>query len=164
MTRLFMFVSTSPLRRGRLTWNAVPLVLIVCLAGPGRALAAEETTPAMASDARTPATFAWPRLDVQRWSLAPKGLVGATPLAQRGSPRDTLKNGAIIGAIAGAVGAGAFGALICHLYQEKGDASCWPDALRVAAIGAAIGTGAGVAVDAARTRHPGIGVRIRVAF
>ena len=162
MTRLFMLVSTSPLRRGRLTWSAMPLALIVCLAGSGRVLAAEETTPVMASDARTSSTFA--RLDVRGWSLAPKGFVGATPPGQRRSSRDTLKNGAIIGAIAGAVGAGAFGALICHLYQEKGDASCWPDALRGATIGAAVGTGAGIAVDASLTRHAGVAVRVGVGF
>lgn len=68
------------------------------------------------------------------------------------------------GAIVGAVGLGALGALICQLYQEEGGASCLPDALRGAAIGAAIGTGAGVAVDAALTRHTGVAVRVRVRF
>ena len=77
---------------------------------------------------------------------------------------DSLKNGAIIGAIVGAVGLGAFGAFICNLYQEEGGASCLPDTLRVAAIGAAIGAGIGVAVDAALTRHAGVTVRISVKF
>ena len=139
-------------------------VLIACLAVPGRARAADEETPAMARDTRTPSALARPSLDAQSRSLALNGLMGAAHPAQRVSPHDSLKNGAIIGAIVGAVGAGAFGALICRLYQEEGDASCWSDALRVAAIGAAIGTGAGVAVDAARTRHPGVGVRIHFAF
>ena len=90
--------------------------------------------------------------------------MGIAQPAQRGLSRDTLKNGAIIGAIVGAVGLGAFGAFICNLYQEEGGASCLPDTLRVAAIGAAIGTGAGVAVDAALTRHAGVTVRIGVKF
>jgi hypothetical protein len=112
----------------------------------------------------TPSAFVWPRLvEVQRVPLA-EGLVGTAESAQRGSSRDTLKNGAIIGAIVGAVGLGAFGAFICHLYQEEGGASCLPDALRGAAIGAAIGTGAGVAVDAALTRNAGVTVRIGVRF
>jgi hypothetical protein len=62
------------------------------------------------------------------------------------------------------VGLGAFGALLCHLYREEGGASCLPDTLRVAAIGAAVGAGAGVAVDAAFTRNAGVAVRVGVKF
>jgi hypothetical protein len=90
--------------------------------------------------------------------------VGAAQPVQRGSSRDTLKNGAILGAVVGAVGLGAFGAFICHLHQEEGGASCLADSVRVAAIGAAIGIGAGVAVDAALSRNAGVMVRIRVRF
>jgi hypothetical protein len=112
-----------------------------------------------------PSAFVGPRLaDVQRRSLHPEGLVAIAQPALRGSSRDTLKNGAIIGAVVGAVALGAVGALICNLYQAEGDASCLPDTLRVAAIGAAIGTGAGVAVDAALTRNAGVTVRIGVTF
>jgi hypothetical protein len=115
----------------------------------------------------TPTSFAfvWPRLvDVQCRSLAAEELVGIAQPAQRASSRDTLKTGALFGAIVGAVGLGAFGAFICHLYREENGASCSPDALRGIAIGAAIGTGAGVAVDAAFTRHAGVAVRIGVTF
>ena len=118
----------------------------------------------MGSDAQAPSAVTPPRLDLQVRSLALKGLVGTAQPAPRTSSRDTLKNGALIGAVAGAVGAGAFGALICHLYQQDGGASCWPDALRGAAIGAAIGTGTGFAIDAALTRRPGVAVRVGVAF
>jgi hypothetical protein len=90
--------------------------------------------------------------------------VGVAQPAQRGASRDTLKNGAIIGAVVGAVGLGALGAFICNLYQEEGGASCLPDTLRVAAIGAAIGLGAGVAVDAALTRNAGVTVRVGFTF
>ena len=143
----------------------VTLALIVCLAGPGRAIAAQEVTPTVPSLALIPSSFVRPRLvDVQRRPFALEGLAGITQPAQRGSSRDSLKNGAVIGAIAGAVGLGALGGLICHLYQAEGDASCWSDTLRVAAIGAAIGTGAGITVDAALTRHSGIAVRVGVTF
>ena len=144
---------------------AVTLALIVCLAGSGRAIAAQEVTPTVPSHALTPSSFVRPRLvDLRRRPFALEGLAGIAQPAQRGSSRDSLKNGAVIGAIAGAVGLGALGGLICHLYQEEGDASCWSDTLRVAAIGAAIGTGAGITVDAAFTRHAGVGVRVGVRF
>jgi len=142
---------------------AVTLALIVCLAGSGRAIAAQEVTPTVPSHALTPSSFVRPRL-VDLRTFAMEGLAGIAQPAQRGSSRDSLKNGAVIGAIAGAVGLGALGGLICHLYQEEGDASCWSDTLRVAAIGAAIGVGAGITVDAALTRHAGAAVRIGVRF
>ena len=164
MNRLFLFLPKASRRRGR-TGIAMPLALTVCLAGAGRAVTAQEETPAATSRALTPSVFGRARLvDAQRRLLAVEGSVGIAQPAQRVSSRDTLKNGAIIGAIAGAVGLGAFGGLICHLYQEEGDASCWPDTLRVAAIGAAIGTGVGLSVDAALTRHAGVAVRVGVTF
>lgn len=147
-----------------MTRRALPLALIACLAASARTLAAEEP-PTAASHGRAISAFARPRLDVGHPSLTLKGLADtAQPAQRRSSSRDTVRNGAVIGAIAGALGAGAFGGLICRLYQEEGGPSCWPDALRGAAIGAAIGTGAGIAVDAARARHPGVGVRISVTF
>jgi hypothetical protein len=142
---------------------AVTLALIVCLAGSGRAIAAQEVTSTVPSHALTPSSFVRPRL-VDLRTFAMEGLAGIAQPAQRGSSRDTLKNGAIIGAIAGAAGLGALGGLICHLYQEEGDASCWSDTLRLAAIGAAIGTGAGITVDAALSRHSGVAVRVGVRF
>jgi hypothetical protein len=113
----------------------------------------------------TPSAFVWPRLvKVQRRSLAAEGLAGIAQPAQRGSSRDTFTNGAIIGAVVGAVSLAAVGGFICNLHQEEGGPSCLPDTLRVAAIGAAIGIGSGVAVDAALTRHAGVTVRIGVKF
>jgi len=140
------------------------LVLIACLAGSARAIGAQEETT-VPSHAPALAALERPRpVDVQSRLLAVERLVGIPQPAQRRSSRDTLKNGAIIGAIAGAAGLGALGGLICHLYQEEGDASCWSDTLRLAAIGAAIGTGAGITVDAALSRHSGVAVRVGVAF
>ena len=135
-------------------------VLIACLASSARAVTAQE--PAQTA---TPSAVAWPRPDeVQHRSFAADDLAGIARLAQQRSSRDTLKNGAIIGTVVGAAGLGALTALICHLYQEEGGASCLRDTLRGAAIGAAIGIGAGVAVDAAFTRHAGVTVRIGVTF
>ena len=144
--------------------RSMSLALILCLGCSGRALAAQEETPTIPSRKVTPSAVALPRLVDVRRPLAVEALAGAAQPAQRGSSRDTLKNGAIIGAIAGAAGSAAFVALICQLYQEEGGASCWPDTLRGAAIGAAIGVGAGVTIDAALTRQPGVAVRIGVTF
>ena len=78
--------------------------------------------------------------------------------------RDSVKNGAIIGAVVGAAALGTVGGVICNLLHEPGTPSCWSDTLRVAAIGAGIGLGAGVAVDAAFARRQGVAVRVRIRF
>jgi hypothetical protein len=153
--------------------------LIVCLASSGRPMTAQEKAQPAPLDEQqwtrvatimgglkpTPSAFVWPRRDDgQRRSLPAQELVGVAPPVLRASSRDSLKNGAIIGAIVGAVSLGALGALICNLQQEEGGASCLPDTMRIAAIGAAIGIGAGVAVDAALARNAGVTVRIGVKF
>ncbi len=161
------------------TTTAVSLALIACLASDGRPITAQEMVQAAPVDEQrwsrvatitpgpqpTPSAFVWPRLvEVQRRSIAVEELVGIAQLAQRVSSRDTLKNGAIIGAVVGAAALGTIGAFICHLYQEEGGPSCLSDTLRGAAIGAAIGTGAGVSVDAALSRHAGFTIRIGITF
>ena len=163
----------------RRTSYAMSLALIVCLASSGSPLTAQERAPTeplgeqpwarqatiMPGLGPTPSPFVGPRLaEVERRSLFAKEMVGIPQLAQPTPSRYTLKNGAIIGAVVGAVSLGALGALICNLYQEEGGASCLPDTLRVAAIGAAIGGGAGLAVDAALSRNAGVAVRIGVTF
>jgi len=85
------------------------------------------------------------------------------PPQQRAGSRDSLRNGAILGAVIGAVAFGASAAIVCKAYQEKGGASCVPDTLRFAAIGGAIGAGAGLAIDAARTDR-GVTVRLAISF
>ena len=142
------------------TRAAISLVLIACLVSSARTITAQEQ-----AQTATPSVIAWPPgVEVQHRSFAADDLVGSARPAQRRSSRDTLKNGAIIGAVVGAAGLGAVAALICNLYQEEGGASCLRDTLRGAAIGAAVGIGAGVAVDAAFTRHAGVTVRIGVTF
>jgi hypothetical protein len=156
----------------------VSLALIVCLASSGSPLTAQETRTAPLGEQQwaleaaimpdlgpTPSALVGPRLaEVERRSLSAKETAGFPQPAQPTPSRDTLKNGAIIGAVVGAVSLGALGALICNLYQEEGGASCLPDTLRVAAIGATIGAGAGVAVDAALSRNAGVTVRVGITF
>ena len=77
--------------------------------------------------------------------------------------RDSLRNGAIIGAVIGAAAFGAFAAALCNAYQAEGDPSCLPDTLRFGAIGGAIGAGAGLAIDAARNQR-GVTLRFAITF
>jgi hypothetical protein len=76
--------------------------------------------------------------------------------------RDSLRNGAVIGAVIGAASFGAFVASLCHVHRESGGPSCAPVALRFAAIGGAIGLGAGIAIDVALSAGPT--VRVTIAF
>ena len=87
--------------------------------------------------------------------------LGGQPL-QRTVSRDSPLNGAVIGAAIGALGLGALAATVCHVHRERGGPSCVPDALRFAAIGGAIGLGAGIAIDVARSSGPM--VRVTIAF
>jgi hypothetical protein len=84
------------------------------------------------------------------------------PPPQRAPSRDSLRNGAVIGAVIGAAAFGAFAATICHVHRERGGPSCVPDAFRFAAIGGAIGLGAGIAIDIAQSSGPM--VRVAIAF
>ena len=97
-----------------------------------------------------------------RFSVSAERLhISAPP--QRVGSRDSLKNGAIIGAVIGAVGFGALAGVLCHAYQEKDGPSCVPDVLRFTVIGGAIGAGAGLAIDAARSQR-GVSVRVAIRF
>jgi len=69
-------------------------------------------------------------------------------------PRDSLKNGAIVGALIGAVGFGLTGTWVCNMLQEPGDPSCLGGVLMFSAIGAGIGAGAGIGIDALVDRSP----------
>jgi hypothetical protein len=67
--------------------------------------------------------------------------------------RDSVKNGAILGAVIGAVALAAPGAWICHMLREPGDPPCWKGVLTVGAIGAGVGAAAGAGVDALFVRE-----------
>jgi hypothetical protein len=103
-------------------------------------------------------------VEFDRLSISVAHWTAATQGSQGGQSRDSLKNGIIIGAIVGAVALGAFGAVLCNALQEPADPSCLPDTLRIAAVGAAIGAGAGLALDAALTRHGGVSVSAAIRF
>ena len=127
---------------------------MLCLAGVWHPVSAQQTTPIAAP-----------------LFLPPDGTARIAQPAPPASTRDSLKNGGIVGAIVGSLVLGTIGAVICKAYQEEGGASCWPDTLRGAGIGAAIGGGVGVAVDAALPRHvvasplrTGVTVRIAIRF
>jgi hypothetical protein len=111
-----------------------------------------------AAVALRPATFG-PMLHL---AVSGEGVwVGGQP-PQRAAARDSLRNGALIGAVIGAAALGAFAATLCHVHRERDGASCVPDTIRFAAIGGAIGLGAGIVIDGARSSSPM--VRVTVAF
>jgi hypothetical protein len=101
----------------------------------------------------------------QALRAAPVRLGGALQPTTPNGERDSLKNGAVIGAIAGAAALGGFGLFLCHALDDTGgDPDCFPEALYIAALGGGIGLGAGLAVDALLARHPqpAVGVRLTV--
>lgn len=62
--------------------------------------------------------------------------------------RDSLKNGALIGAIIGGVALGGFVAWLCNMLQEPSDPSCLPPSMLYTGVGAGIGAAAGAGIDA----------------
>lgn len=115
-----------------------------------------------AARAQSPAADSTPRLKLDRPLFITEPL---TRTAQPGNgSRDSLTNGVVIGAVIGAVTAGVFGAVVCNALKEPGDPSCATGVLRIAAFGAAIGAGGGLAVDAALSRQSGVRVAVRVRF
>jgi hypothetical protein len=62
--------------------------------------------------------------------------------------RDSLKNGALIGAIIGGAALGGFVTFLCNALQAPSDPSCVPPSLLYTGIGAGIGAAAGAGIDA----------------
>ena len=93
-----------------------------------------------------------------------ESMQGTPQPAQDARRRDSLANGIIIGAVVGAAAFGGFGAILCKAYQEPQGPGCISDTLRFVAIGAAIGAGGGLALDAALTRQSGVRVSLAVRF
>ena len=103
-----------------------------------------------------------PAEQMLRRSLSGEPVRVGGPPPQRAASRDSLRNGAVIGAAVGAAVLGGLAATICHVHRERGGPSCVPDSLRFAAIGGAIGLGAGIAIDVALSSSPM--VRLTIAF
>jgi hypothetical protein len=97
-----------------------------------------------------------------RFSVSGESVRVVSPAPQRAASSDSLRNGAVIGAAVGATVLAGLAATICHVQQERGGPSCVPDSLRFAAIGGAIGLGAGIAIDVAHSSGPMI--RLSIAF
>jgi hypothetical protein len=105
------------------------------------------SAPALAQAPATPSTQ--PQLIISDRAMA-IGLEKVPPAVQ--SSRDSVKNGAIIGAVVGFVSLAAPGMWICHMLKEPGDPPCWKGAVTVGAIGAGIGAAAGAGIDALASR------------
>jgi hypothetical protein len=118
------------------------------------------TTPELADGAAPVSSL---RLALNR-PFNMRALTDPAYLPQSTPARDSLKNGTIIGAVVGAVALGVFGGALCNALQEPGEPSCLKDTLRIAALGAAIGAGAGLAVDAARNQRGGVTLSMRFRF
>ena len=80
--------------------------------------------------------------------------MAAHPPAPAMQSRDSIKNGAIIGAVIGGAAMGIGGAWVCHMLREPGDPPCWKSVVPVAAIFAGIGAAAGAGIDALAMRQP----------
>jgi hypothetical protein len=103
-----------------------------------------------------------PAEQILRLAVPGERVQSGGPPPQPAASRDSLRNGAVIGAVIGAAALGAFAATLCHVHRERGGASCAPDAIQFAAIGGAIGLGAGIVIDVARNSSPM--VRLTLAF
>lgn len=66
--------------------------------------------------------------------------------------RDSLKNGAIIGAVITGSALAVMGSYVCIMLREPGDPPCWKSVLPVSAIAAGIGAAAGAGIDALASR------------
>lgn len=153
-------MSETPLRRAASMASLTSLIpVLLCLVLIPIPVLAQPSVRSATAVPSVPATVR----RVPRFSVSTERIQIDAPTQPGVGARDSLRNGAIIGAVIGAVAVGAFAATLCHAYQERGGASCVPDTLRFAAIGGAIGTGAGLALDAARTDR-GVTVRLAISF
>src|SRR5687768_9361561 len=85
-----------------------------------------------------------------RLIISEKAVADALPARQPSmrEDRDSLKNGALIGAIIGGIAMGGFVGWLCNALQEPSDPSCVPGTLLYTGVGAGIGAAAGLGIDA----------------
>jgi hypothetical protein len=147
----------------RRSWPCAPLLALCLVLFPSSVLAQTSGPNAAAPDVRPAAVAGVVR--AARISTPRDFIKASSARSQRGASRDSLKNGVILGATIGAAAFGTLAAILCRAYQEEGGPSCVPDTLRFAAIGGALGSGIGLAVDAVRTdARPGVSVRLALRF
>jgi hypothetical protein len=102
-------------------------------------------SPIAASAQHNSATASPPRLIISEKAVAAALKAEQPAMRER---RDSVKNGAVIGAIMGGIALGGFVGWLCHALQEPSDPSCMPPTLLYTAVGAGIGAGAGAGIDA----------------
>jgi hypothetical protein len=102
-------------------------------------------SPIAASAQHSSSTAAPPRLIISEKAVA-DALAAEQP--RRRDDRDSVKNGAIIGAIVGAAIFGGFVTFLCNALQEPSDPSCLGSSLMGTAIGAGGGALGGAGIDA----------------
>ena len=119
------------------------VILLLCLVSvPLPALAQQGTTAAPA------------RLIISDRAIS-DGMKASRALSAPARQRDdSIKNGALIGAIVGGIALGGFVGWLCHMLQEPSDPSCVPPALLYTGVGAGIGAAAGAGIDALMLRQP----------
>jgi hypothetical protein len=85
-----------------------------------------------------------------RLIISEKAIADAITAEQPSSPgqRDSVKNGAIIGAVVGAAVMGGFVTFLCHALKEPGDPPCWKSSGLAIGIGAGAGALGGAGIDA----------------
>ena len=102
-------------------------------------------SPLGASAQHNSSTAAPPRLIISEKAVA-DALAAEQPAVRE--DRDSLKNGALIGAIVGGIALGGFVGWLCNMLQEPSDPSCLPPSLLYTGVGAGIGAAAGLGIDA----------------
>lgn len=141
------------------------LALIVALGlATAPAAAVAQTSVAPLAVRRPAAEFAPPPYVLAGLPHNSEARTDMAGVAQRSGSRDSLLNGSLIGAAAGALALGVLGSVVCNAMREPANPSCLPDTLRIAAVGAAIGAGAGLAIDAALSRQNGVRASFSIRF
>src|SRR5687767_15113567 len=102
-------------------------------------------SPVAASAQHNSSTAAPPRLVISERAVADALAVEQPSMRE---DRDSLKNGALIGAIIGGIAMGGFVGWLCNALQEPGNPSCVPGTLLYTGVGAGIGAAAGLGIDA----------------
>ena len=75
--------------------------------------------------------------------------------------RDSLKDGALIGAVAGGIALGTYVAVLCRAFGTEYDLSCFKGTLAGAALGAGAGAAAGAGIDALFLKGPRMTFTVR---